>query len=238
MKKFVLGLVTGVLLTISTSVLASDTFEEVKAHIRDLRIYLDGRDVTPNHPILIHEGNSYLPIREMMQLFGKKVTWNEKKQQVELFSLTDKDSYAFAPDWRYVIMGEQMRTRYRDVSLSIMQKTDLAEQVALPEFASAGEPETISLPWGKANLVRLEWSQTEWLDEAGYEGGYSTEDEIPTWSGLYGKGTVAYWIYVTRPAKEQGKVYTYILEGVVTGDEAAAKEQLRHTAETWKLPKL
>ncbi|SFM44863.1 Copper amine oxidase N-terminal domain-containing protein [Paenibacillus sp. 1_12] len=87
MKKIVLGIIIGILLTISTSVMAEDGLEKVEAYLRKgLPIFLDGKVLQFKDSALVLNGTTYLPFREMANQLGKGVVWNEKLQQIELYT--------------------------------------------------------------------------------------------------------------------------------------------------------
>lgn len=87
MKKFLLGLLVGIAITVSSSAFADTTSTKVEAYLKnDLPIYLDGKKVNLNNAPIIYEGNTYLPLRETATIMGKDVQWNEKTQTIELHS--------------------------------------------------------------------------------------------------------------------------------------------------------
>lgn len=85
MKKFVSGIVVGVLLMASASVFADNGLQQISAYLRPLLpIKLDGQKVELKNAPIIYEGSTYLPLRELAGLVGKEVYWNEAEQSVEL----------------------------------------------------------------------------------------------------------------------------------------------------------
>lgn len=87
MKKFVIGLLVGIALTISGSVFAEDGLEKITAYLRkDLPIKLDGQQLKLQNPPIVYDGSTYVPLRELSGIVGVGVEWNDKTQTVELSS--------------------------------------------------------------------------------------------------------------------------------------------------------
>lgn len=92
MKKYVLGVMTGVLLAMPIYTFADNALPQVTAYIRsDLPILLDGEKLELKNPPLIYDGSTYLPLKDTAVALGKDVNWNEATQTVELSTQTKKE---------------------------------------------------------------------------------------------------------------------------------------------------
>jgi hypothetical protein len=85
MKKFILGLLVGITVTMSTSVFADSTLSKIEAYVNpSISIVIDGKKAELHNAPINYDGSTYLPLRETATLFGKDVTWNEESQTIEL----------------------------------------------------------------------------------------------------------------------------------------------------------
>ena len=84
-----LGLTTAV--GITAGVLAADKIKEIKAYLRpDFTVKIDGQqqvfknaDGEVVYP-LVYDGTTYLPVRAIGEIMGKKVYWHENEKRIEL----------------------------------------------------------------------------------------------------------------------------------------------------------
>lgn len=94
MKKFTMGLVVGLLITMSISVYASGGLEKITAYINnDVKVEIDGEKFTSEFPILVYEGRTYLPLRTVGEdILDKVVDWDNDTQTVLITpKINDKD---------------------------------------------------------------------------------------------------------------------------------------------------
>ncbi|MCR8633501.1 copper amine oxidase N-terminal domain-containing protein [Paenibacillus radicis (ex Xue et al. 2023)] len=85
MKKYFLGVLSGVALSIPMFAFADNGLEQVTAYLRkDLPILLDGQKLELKNPPLIYDGSTYLPLKEAAAALGKEAKWNEQTQSVEI----------------------------------------------------------------------------------------------------------------------------------------------------------
>lgn len=85
MKKFFSGMLVGIFVTVSGAVFAEDGLEKIDAYLRpSLPITLDGNAVTLESPPVMYDGSTYLKLRDLSNLTGILVNWNEETQTVEL----------------------------------------------------------------------------------------------------------------------------------------------------------
>lgn len=98
MKKFIFGVIIGVLLAISVPVAAEGVIKKVTATVRsDFSIELNGGTVSLQNPPLAYNGSSYLPVREIASLLGVNVDFKDgviklgasSEASIDEFSLPD-----------------------------------------------------------------------------------------------------------------------------------------------------
>ncbi|MEI7024627.1 stalk domain-containing protein [Paenibacillus sp. y28] len=83
MKKYVAGVLTGVLLTCSVTAFADDARQIIgKAVDGTLSLVIDGK-ASPKDVIVI-EGDSYFPVRAAGEIFGYEVGYDDAAKQVKL----------------------------------------------------------------------------------------------------------------------------------------------------------
>ncbi|MCS7464724.1 stalk domain-containing protein [Paenibacillus doosanensis] len=85
MKKFVPGLLAGIIIATASAAYAEAGLQKVEAYLRpDLPITLDGKTVKLESSPMIYDGSTYLKLRDAAALTGLLVNWNEAAQTVEL----------------------------------------------------------------------------------------------------------------------------------------------------------
>ncbi|MFD2116330.1 stalk domain-containing protein [Paenibacillus yanchengensis] len=76
MKKFIVGIIIGSLLTVGIPAVAKEVTEVVKAKIRgDYEVMVEDKKISLEKPVLIYDDTSYLPVREVASILGKDVTF-------------------------------------------------------------------------------------------------------------------------------------------------------------------
>jgi hypothetical protein len=71
-------------LMFATGAYADDTLEKVEAFLRpDFKVVVNGKQVKDAEP-LIYDGSSYLPFRQIGELLGATVSWDEAKKTIYL----------------------------------------------------------------------------------------------------------------------------------------------------------
>jgi hypothetical protein len=84
LKKFVLGLALGCVLTAATSAFADPIKEYILTKI-DYPIFVNGTEFkSEDLPALNYEGNTYLPLRAIGDVLGEPVKWNDQLKRVEI----------------------------------------------------------------------------------------------------------------------------------------------------------
>ncbi len=76
MKKFIAGILVGVL--ISSSIAYAATYV---ANVANFKVMVNGKEFTSDPPALVVEGRTYLPLRAMGDALGVPVSWNEELRQ-------------------------------------------------------------------------------------------------------------------------------------------------------------
>lgn len=83
MKKFICGLLTGVLIC-GTAAFAAN-YEAVTA---GFKVLVNGKEFTSDPPALVVEGRTYLPLRAIGDALGVPVNWNDELGQAEVGTVT------------------------------------------------------------------------------------------------------------------------------------------------------
>lgn len=79
MKKFITGLITGILLSSTIAFAASYV-----AQTPTFKVFVNGKEFTSNPPTLVIEGSTYLPLKAIGDALDVPVKWNEELRQVEV----------------------------------------------------------------------------------------------------------------------------------------------------------
>jgi hypothetical protein len=87
LKKLILGLVVGMLLGSSTVAFAA-TNETVSAVFADFILKINGKEQKLDSQILVYNGTSYLPVRDVANLVGYDVTYKADSRTIELNQVT------------------------------------------------------------------------------------------------------------------------------------------------------
>ncbi len=85
MKKFISGLIIGLVLATATSVTAAGG---ILAQFADFNLVVNGQAKVLQTKPLVYNGTSYLPVREMANLVGYDVTYKADSQTIELNTVT------------------------------------------------------------------------------------------------------------------------------------------------------
>jgi hypothetical protein len=85
MRKFIIPLVVASCLMLPVVVVAQSGFEKIQAFINhDLKVELNGQSVQLKNKAINYKGSNYLPMREVAELLGVEVIWDEKTKTVKL----------------------------------------------------------------------------------------------------------------------------------------------------------
>ncbi|OAS19243.1 stalk domain-containing protein [Paenibacillus oryzisoli] len=85
MKKFIIGLLVGVAITVAGSVYADEGLEKIEAYLRpSLPVTLNGEVLKLDSSPVMVDGSTYLKLRDVATVTGLTVNWNDATQTVEL----------------------------------------------------------------------------------------------------------------------------------------------------------
>lgn len=89
MKKFVLGLIVGICITIPASLYAENV-QQITAYVNpNLKITIDGEQVDLGEPAILYNHRTYLPLRWIAEnVMGMEVEWDQETQTATLTTLT------------------------------------------------------------------------------------------------------------------------------------------------------
>lgn len=112
-KRISIVTIVALLLAFSTGVIANTVYETIKAQVRpDFKVVIDGEQKSLKsasgervYPIL-HEGTTYLPIRAISEIIGKKVYWYENDKRIEI---TDATNQSTVTDADVIITGDSSK---------------------------------------------------------------------------------------------------------------------------------
>ena len=148
MKRRFIALAAGLttVFGITAGVIAADKIKEVSAQIRqDFTVKIDGEEkVFKNasgevvYPLL-HDGTTYLPIRAIGEIMGKKVYWYEDDKRIEL-----KDEKSTVTDADVIVTGE---------SGSSAQKNEVQKPVSAEQTQSITKDKAKELALKKAGVA-------------------------------------------------------------------------------------
>lgn len=89
MKKFIIGLLCGTVLTATSTAFASDF---VKAFLFPVKLVFNGETKDPgdDNPVLNYNGKTYVPLRFLSETMGASVGYNGESQTVSVDYITDE----------------------------------------------------------------------------------------------------------------------------------------------------
>ena len=79
MKKFIAGLLAGIIL--STAIGVAALYE---ANPATFKVMVNGKEFNSDPPALVVEGRTYLPLRAIGEALGVPINWNEELRQAEV----------------------------------------------------------------------------------------------------------------------------------------------------------
>ena len=164
-KKFTLIMVFVIVLAFGAGVVAKNVFDVVSAEIRtDFVIEIDGvKQVFKNvdgekvYPLL-HDGTTYLPLRAIGEIMGKKVYWYEKDKKIEIKD--EKSTVSTVTDADVIYNSEQKENKNKENK----------KQVDKSEFISEYKAKEIALKEAKLTEAEVSYIKAELdFDDGAYE---------------------------------------------------------------------
>jgi hypothetical protein len=129
---------------------------------------------------------------------------------------------AKTPDGKNVYEGQQEPAHLKDIDLTMQHQVDATDHISFPNHSSLISQEEVTIPAGKATLVKLSHDNFTAASE---------QEKVP------GKTDIIYWLYLNQPIpNDSTQMNTYILSAVVTGDDTAAKSEILEVAKIWSIP--
>lgn len=88
MKKFIMGLVVGICITLPASLYAAENVSKIEAYLNpEVKIEVDGEALELAKTPIIFESTTYLPIREVGEkIMGMTVGWDQESETVTMQS--------------------------------------------------------------------------------------------------------------------------------------------------------
>lgn len=74
MRKFLIGVLVGYLLMMTTPVLADSILQSIDVVLDSVQVQVDGEKLDAN--TILYNGSTYLPMRKVAEAVGKDVEWN------------------------------------------------------------------------------------------------------------------------------------------------------------------
>jgi len=146
MKKFLVGLVLGLMLATSAVAIAASS----------VRVYVDGTEVISDVPAQIIDGRTVLPVRAICEAMGASVSWDEVSNSVYITSKYYTSDPVIVPD---IPVGVDVSAPDTSVT-STIYGTPTWQEVARYEGAeSEKQNSTITQIFHiSANQWRIKWS--------------------------------------------------------------------------------
>lgn len=88
MKKFVIGLITGIVLSVAITSAADSIWEKIDVLRNDISVVVDGNKIKSDN--FLYNDTTYLPLRAISEALGKEVTYDEETNTANI--QTPKDS--------------------------------------------------------------------------------------------------------------------------------------------------
>lgn len=88
MKKFLTGLLVGMMLMIPVSVFAQSAITPISAYLSpNIKVSVDGESLDLENAVIVYNERTYLPVRELVEnIMGKEVNWIQETETVEITS--------------------------------------------------------------------------------------------------------------------------------------------------------
>ena len=125
MKKYFLSCFSALLASLFISAGANNS---ITADLVDLRLNINGETVELSSPLVMIEGKTYVPLRELAEIMGSEVYWNGEEGKVSIFTDVEEEidsPFDNASPFRVVDenTGEGVCTEYRTPSREVLLRT-------------------------------------------------------------------------------------------------------------------
>lgn len=140
MRKFVSGLVIGILLT-STLVFSFANIDEIKAVFGNFNFVINGEKVSLQTQPIVVNGSTYLPVREIAKLLGYEVDYDSNSKTIILESNTQIDLLANLEKAKDKSIAESidLYSKYQNEIEDLLKIADDAYKVLLSSSSSIND---------------------------------------------------------------------------------------------------
>ena len=187
-KAVVLGLVGAMALGTCTVSAANGT-KNISATFRNIKIVVDGKELSTSAEPFIYNGTTYLPIRAVGEAVGKEVTWNGGTNTVYLGEVPES--------------AQQQTPAPETPAPAASSSLPILSQYAADAGASKEEiQEAISmLQSGQIDIVDIHVTYINIIDDA------LVDDNIPLAKSAYAEAQIAFGYAVNSPDYASEKEY-------------------------------
>jgi hypothetical protein len=119
MKKFLIGVLVGCLLMMTTPVLADSIFQSIDVVLDSVQVQVNGEKLDAN--TILYNGSTYLPMRKVAEAVGKDVEWDQEtmtanivEKKVGDISMNNDEFVVYNPNTKEVY-GEKNGETYRNL---------------------------------------------------------------------------------------------------------------------------
>lgn len=119
MRKFLIGVLVGCLLMMTTPVLADSIFQSIDVVLDSVQVQVNGEKLDAN--TILYNGSTYLPMRKVAEAVGKDVEWDQEtmtanivEKKVGDISMNNDEFVVYNPNTKEVY-GEKNGETYRNL---------------------------------------------------------------------------------------------------------------------------
>jgi len=176
------GIIIGVLITTIFMAAAIPAFararqETITVSFNNIRIAIDGQIAQTENEPFVHNGRTYLPVRDVADAMGFDVTWEDTTNTVHLTSRSNSGAVPNYPPHNSVTPGNNQSNRPSNPAISL----ERAIEIAYADLATRNISATFRTNSG------MDWERGQWVWELEFR---------PT----TGRGVIEYYINVNTGA--------------------------------------
>jgi hypothetical protein len=170
--KFVTTLAVAGFLALGGSAWAEGKYSTVKVYFEKLNMAINGQQVETSKESLLYNGSVYVPIRNLSELLGAEVVWNDLTRTVDLNFIADQSNELFTASqkgvYQYIALQNNLNTRdlikmFNDNNFQGMEQVVARFEQISKLAADIDDPETsLFIDKMKASMVLL---QTGWANK-------------------------------------------------------------------------